>query len=229
VLYPFGAAVGDQPTPLEDDGTSPEIVLWENFSFFGSRHRSCYVNNNGVLSFGTRVPEFTPRPFPLPGGLPLVAPFWADADPRLGGRVWYRQSRDPRTLLRLQRDLRPAGTPRDPPPRPTWALVATWDRLAYFGAASDKVNTFQAVLASDGASSFVLFNYGDLRWTTGIANGGDPHSGLGGDPAQAGFNGGDDVHFYNLPGSRSPAVRSLSRRSNLGVPGRWGFRVDGLQ
>ncbi|XP_051624933.1 sushi, nidogen and EGF-like domain-containing protein 1 [Manacus candei] len=226
VLYPFGPGVGDEPTPHEDDGTSPEIFLWENFSFFGSGHHSCYVNNNGVVSFGTRVPEFTPQPFPLPGHRPFVAPYWADVDTRLGGDVWYRQSRDPELLERLAQDLAPTVPPGDPPPRPTWALVATWDRVAYFGAASDKVNTFQAVLASDGVTCFVLLNYGDLQWTTGIANMGDPHTGLGGIPAQAGFNSGDDVHYYNVPGSRTPTVQTLSHRSNLGVPGRWAFRVD---
>lgn len=45
-------------------------------------------------------------------------------------------------------------------------------------------------------------------------------------PLQAGFNSGDDVHYYNVPGSRTPTVQSLSHRSNLGVPGRWAFRVD---
>ncbi|NWT81902.1 TECTA protein, partial [Lanius ludovicianus] len=226
VLYPFGPGVGDEATQHEDDGTSPEIFLQENFSFFGRAHRSLYVNNNGVVSFGMMVPEFTPQPFPLPGHHPFVAPYWADVDTRLGGDVFYRQSRDPQLLARLAWDLAPAVPPGDPPPQPTWAFVATWDRVAYFGAASDKVNTFQAVLASDGVTCFVLLNYGDLQWTTGIANQGNPRTGLGGIPAQAGFNSGDDVHYYNVPGSRTPAVKTLSHRSNLGVPGRWAFRVD---
>nr|XP_021407972.1 sushi, nidogen and EGF-like domain-containing protein 1 [Lonchura striata domestica] len=226
VLYPFGPGVGDEATHHEDDGTSPEIFLQENFSFFGHAYRSLYVNNNGVVSFGTMVPEFTPQPFPLPGHHPFVAPYWADVDTRLGGNVFYRQSRDAQLLARLAQDLAPAVPPGDLPPQPTWAFVATWDRVAYFGAASDKVNTFQAVLASDGVTCFVLLNYRDLQWTTGIANQGDPHTGLGGTPAQAGFNSGDDVHYYNVPGSRTPAVQSLSHRSNLGVPGRWAFRVD---
>ncbi|NXE44282.1 TECTA protein, partial [Ptilorrhoa leucosticta] len=184
------------------------------------------VNNNGVVSFGTMGGEFTPQPFPLPGHQPFVAGGWADVDTRLGGDVFYRQRGGPQLLARLAQDLAPAVPPGGPPPRPTWAFVATWDRVAYFGAASDKGGTFQAVLASDGVTCFVLLNYGDLQWTTGIANQGDPHTGLGGIPAQAGFNSGDDVHYYNVPGSRTPAVQSLSHRSNLGVPGRWAFRVD---
>ncbi|KAM6032779.1 sushi, nidogen and EGF-like domain-containing protein 1 isoform 3-T3 [Theristicus caerulescens] len=226
VLYPYGPAAGDEATPHEDDGMSPEVPLWETFSFYGQPHRSLYVNNNGVVSFGMGVPEFTPQPFPLPGHRPFVAPYWADVDTRLGGDVFYRQSQEPELLARLARDLATAVTPPDPTPQPTWAFVATWHRVSFFGAASNKVNTFQAVLATTGATSFVILNYGDIQWTTGISNQGDPHSGLGGIPAQAGFNSGDDIHYYNIPGSRSPAVLHVGRRSNVGVPGRWIFRVD---
>lgn len=47
-----------------------------------------------------------------------------------------------------------------------------------------KVNTFQAVLVSDGSKSFCMFNYGDISWSTGTASGGDPLTGLGGTTAQ---------------------------------------------
>ncbi|NXT19858.1 SNED1 protein, partial [Syrrhaptes paradoxus] len=138
VLYPFGPEVGDSVTPREDDGMSPKIVPWEPFSFYGHSHRALYVNNNGVVSFGMGVPEFTPQPFPL-AQRPFVAPYWADVDTRLGGDVFYRQSRDPQLLARLARDLVPAVSPPDTVPQPTWAFVATWYRVAYFGAASKKV------------------------------------------------------------------------------------------
>ncbi|XP_074786476.1 sushi, nidogen and EGF-like domain-containing protein 1 [Athene noctua] len=226
LLYPYGLGAGDATTPREDDGMSPRIFLWETFSFYGQPHRSLYVNNNGVISFRMGVPEFTPEPFPLSGHRPFVAPYWADVDVRLGGEVFYRQTQDPELLARLARELAPAVAPSDPAPRPTWAFVATWHQVSFFGAATKKVNTFQAVLATDGATSFVMFNYGGLQWTTGIANKGDPHTGLGGVPAQAGFNSGDDVHYYNVPGSRTPAVLSIARQSNVGLPGRWVFRVD---
>ncbi|XP_074663798.1 LOW QUALITY PROTEIN: sushi, nidogen and EGF-like domain-containing protein 1 [Strix aluco] len=199
----------------------------------GTHHEWCHhrwgppqVNNNGVVSFRMGVPEFTPEPFPLSGHRPFVAPYWADVDIRLGGEVFYRQTQDPELLARLARELAPAVAPSDPAPRPTWAFVATWHRVSFFGAASKKVNTFQAVLATDGATSFVMFNYGGIQWTTGIANKGDPHTGLGGIPAQAGFNSGDDVHYYKHPGRAQPAVLNIGRKSNVGVPGRWIFRVD---
>lgn len=51
-----------------------------------------------------------------------------------------------------------------------------------------QVNTFQAVLITDGVSSFALFNYHEISWTTGTASGGDPLTGLGGVMAQVSFS-----------------------------------------
>ena len=46
-----------------------------------------------------------------------------------------------------------------------------------------QTNTFQAVLITDGWLSFVMFNYGNLTWTTGTLAGGNASTGLGGTPA----------------------------------------------
>lgn len=43
---------------------------------------------------------------------------------------------------------------------------------------------------------------------------------------QAGFNGGDVGHFFNLPGSRSNDVVNIEQTTNVNIPGRWFFRVD---
>ena len=45
------------------------------------------------------------------------------------------------------------------------------------------MNTFQAVLVTDGRHSFAIFNYNLIVWTTGTASGGND-DGLGGTPAQ---------------------------------------------
>lgn len=97
-------------------------------------HPPLQVNNNGVVSFGVSVAQYTPDPFPLADGRPFVAPYWGDVDTRLGGHVYYRQSRDATLLRRLTRDLR-AYFPGIHFTA-TWALVATWDHVAFFGAAT---------------------------------------------------------------------------------------------
>jgi len=52
-----------------------------------------------------------------------------------------------------------------------------------------QTNTYQAVLTTDGSVSFMIFNYATLTWTTGAYSGGDPRTGLGGNPAVVSWNG----------------------------------------
>ncbi|NXD88979.1 TECTA protein, partial [Halcyon senegalensis] len=141
LLYPYGLGQGDRKTPKQDDGTSKKVTLTVPFTFYGREHRSLYVNNNGVISFGTRVNQYTPEPFPLANGRPFVAPFWADVNNVLGGDIFYREVTDPALLARVTRDINlyfpevSYGA--------TWAFVATWDHVAYYGSKSKKVKDFE--------------------------------------------------------------------------------------
>ena len=85
------------------------------------------------------------------------------------------------------------------------------------------MNTFQCVLATSELESFVMFLYVDLQWTTGDFS--DGVDGLGGTEALAGFNAGDQVNSYTLPGSRTPNIVNITRTSNVGIPGTWIFKV----
>ena len=82
------------------------------------------------------------------------------------------------------------------------------------------------MLTSDGTYSFVSFLYADglIQWTTGDASGGT--NGLGGTPAQGGFNAGDGERFFSIPGSQTAAILNIYNTSNVGIPGLWTFRVD---
>jgi hypothetical protein len=74
------------------------------------------------------------------------------------------------------------------------------------------VNSFQAVIATDGSLTFVLFLYQDIQWS--IAS-------------SIGFNSGDPNRFYNLPESQlRNLVLDLEMFSNIGRPGIFAFRVD---
>jgi len=73
-----------------------------------------------------------------------------------------------------------------------------------------QVNTFQVVLSTDGEKSFVFFIYFDIQW------------GMGG----IGFNAGDGVRSFTVPGSRTPSARVIEDGSNVGVAGVYAFRVD---
>nr|DBA25969.1 TPA: hypothetical protein GDO54_010287 [Pyxicephalus adspersus] len=50
---------------------------------------------------------------------------------------------------------------------------------------------------------------------------GDKHSGL-----YAGFNAGDGWRYFNIPGSRTDDIAGIANTTNVGVPGRWVFRID---
>ncbi|XP_053307521.1 alpha-tectorin-like [Spea bombifrons] len=226
-LYPYGPSVGDKITPVADDGATSAIPISVPFTFFGRTHKSLYVNNNGVVSFGVSVSKYTPDAFPLADGSPFVAPFWADVDNRLGGKVYYRETTDPPTLQRITHDINKYFPNLHY--KAKWVFVATWDKVAYFSSLSKKTNTFQAVLSTDGKRSFIILNYGDVTWTTGAASGGNRVTGLGGTPAQAGFNSGDKTHYFNIPGSRTDEIINIGHTSNVNVPGRWVFQVDAFK
>ncbi|QHJ12422.1 hypothetical protein FX988_02679 [Paraglaciecola mesophila] len=220
-------------------------------NFFGRSHNSFYVNNNGNISFNGAVGQYTPDPFPntLFGGddfegggdddcgidcldipqeaqqtrstfttnnveteapaelntIAMIAPFWADVDTGCDdcGDVFI-------------------GSPN------AETLVITWDSVGFFSSDSSLTNTFQLVLidrADTGAGNFdVEFRYEDINWTTGDASGGE--NGLGGTPAQAGYDAGDGVNFFTLPGSRTSEVVNLDTAdSNTGTAGIWKFAI----
>ena len=48
-FYPFGLPEGDVSVPELDDGSSPEIHLQQNFTFFGDHYTQLYVSQNTVM------------------------------------------------------------------------------------------------------------------------------------------------------------------------------------
>ncbi|CAH2318172.1 alpha-tectorin-like [Pelobates cultripes] len=182
------------------------------------------VNNNGVVSFGVPVSTYTPNAFPLADGSPFVAPYWGDVDNEKSGTVYYRETTGSALLQRINEEM--AKYFPNLHYKATWAFVATWDDVPYYQSLSKKTNTFQAVLHTDGKRSFIMLNYGKITWTTGGASGGNLLTGLGGVPAQAGFNSGDNTHYFNIPDSRTDNIININRTSNVDTPGRWVFQVD---
>ena len=88
-----------------------------------------------------------------------------------------------------------------------------------------QTNTFQLFLATDGTNSFAFFLYLDdgIQWTTG--NNGGGINGLGGMEAQVGYDAGNDINYYTVPGSMTPNVVDIETTSNVGIPGLYLFDV----
>ncbi|XP_065529895.1 sushi, nidogen and EGF-like domain-containing protein 1 isoform X4 [Lathamus discolor] len=229
-FYPFGPAEGDAATRKQDDGGSELRPLSVPFPFFGAGHTGLYVNNNGIISFLKEVSQFTPVAFPISKDRRVVAAFWADVDNRRAGDVYYRESTEQPILERASRDIA-QYFPEFPGFSAQWVFIATWYRVTFFGGNSfSPVNTFQIVLITDGKLSFTIFNYESITWTTGMhASSGGDFAGLGGIAAQAGFNAGDGKRYFNIPGSRTDDIADVEMTTNVGIPGRWVFRIDDAQ
>ena len=56
---------------------------------------------NGLLSLDHIYISYTPESFPLPSGVGMIAPFWADADLRKGGNIWSRETNDSEILVHV--------------------------------------------------------------------------------------------------------------------------------
>lgn len=159
-------------------------------------YNNFYVNNNGNLTFNGPLGEYTPTPFPVTSQ-PMIAPFWGDVDTRGAGAVYV------------------AAPTAD-------TVVITWDNVGYYGAHSDKTNTFQAVLRDRSDKGIpgafdVEYHYDRLTWTTGDASGGI--NGFGGTPAQVGYDSGNGINSTILAGSGTSSVLNLQNTSsNMKIP-----------
>ena len=96
------------------------------------------INDNGVISFGSRYNVRTPLSFPMSGGFQLIAPYWADVDTRGTGNILYRQTTDPDLLARATSEIR-AAFPEYRNITIQNLLIATWYRVGYYSQSSDKV------------------------------------------------------------------------------------------
>jgi len=210
LLGGFGGPAGYGQLAMQgnDDG-STQIDLPFAVNFFGNPYSSMFINNNGNVTFGSGVSGYTPSPFPV-SAQPMIAPFWGDVDTRCAtcGAVYVASGQ--------------TTSPND-------TVVVTWNDVGYYSSNSSKTNDFQLVLrqrADTGAGNFDIdFRYNRLEWTTGDASGGA--DGLGGTPAQAGFDAGDRTNFFTLPGSRTADVLNLQSTSNVSAdtPGLWTFAI----
>jgi VCBS repeat-containing protein len=223
-LTPVGAAILTAPSGLVsglghdtgygtlalapgDDNSSGAIDLTSVFGaagidFFGTHYTSLYVNNNGNISFGAPNGVYTPSVIGAGFNDPIIAPFWADADTRAQGAVYY--------------ELDAADG----------VMTITWDQVGYYFEGTDKLDSFQIALINEGNGNFdIVYRYGQIQWTTGDASGGS--DGLGGVLARAGYSAGDGVHYLELPqsGDQSALLALPTTPGNTGIAGVDDFQV----
>ncbi|MBK6596606.1 MAG: PEP-CTERM sorting domain-containing protein [Proteobacteria bacterium] len=175
-----------------DDGFRGPIDLGFTLNFFGNDYTSFYANNNGNISFGNGISAFTPTG-PQGAPQPIISPFFADVDTRgtasglMNLRVMDNQ------------------------------LIVTWDRVGYFSANTNLLNTFQLVLRGPGyaipaGEGQIGFFYTSMQWETGDASGGA--NGFGGTPAAIGFGDGQS-NGYVLEGSTQANISAAVNNTRL--------------
>ncbi|MBK9146880.1 MAG: gliding motility-associated C-terminal domain-containing protein [Flavobacteriales bacterium] len=158
-----------------DDGSTANLPLGFTFDLYGDTYTSCFINNNGNISFLQAFGTFSATAFPNANNR-MVAPFWADVDTRgNGGQVWYKIT-------------------------PT-AMYVNWVGVGYFNQQTDKRNWFQVIITDGndpviGIGKNVSFCYKDMQWTTGSASQGV--GGFGGIPATVGANRGNGTDFIQF-------------------------------
>ncbi|MDY7107562.1 MAG: hypothetical protein SYC29_02900 [Planctomycetota bacterium] len=168
-----------------NDDDSATVDLPFTFDMYGDLYTTCYVNNNGNISFGTYYSTFTATGFPDDEYI-MIAPFWGDVDTgnpaNYIGDVWMKF-------------FDSNGDTSDD------TLVVTWDNVGYYNEHGDLRNTFQVAISDGtnpvmGLGNNVCFSYDNMCWTTGDASGGS--GGFGGTPATVGVNRGNGVDFFQI-------------------------------
>lgn len=214
-LYPYPydnvSTADDLLLHRNDDGSSSAILF--SFPYFTTIRTSAYVNTNGDITFANSLSTFTPSAFPS-SSFVMIAGFWTDIITTNEGQIWYKLSTNPDLLNRTGSDVQ-SGFPGQEDFIPSFVFIVTWSEVPYYGASGGQFllrNTFQIVLTTDGTKSFVMLHYLKLDWARN---------------AMVGFNAGDGISSYTVNGSLSDDVINLVYRSNVGVPGKFLFRVDG--
>nr|XP_021335859.1 sushi, nidogen and EGF-like domain-containing protein 1 [Danio rerio] len=210
IFYPFGLSAGDSKTTADDDASSSAITLLSPFLFFGRTYQQIYVNNNGDLTFSQALPQFVPSSFPANGSQDIIAGFWADLNNGASGVISYNQYANGSVLTRATQDINSYFP--NLPFTASWVFVATWDKVPYLSSIAE--TSFQVVLISGSNYSFILINYGDIAATER--------------KVEAGYDTINSTNYFVIPGSNNgSSVSNLKNSSNVNVPGRWVFRVDG--
>lgn len=174
-------------------GGGPGVDCWDgpfnlpfDFCFYGQDMNQFYLTSKGSIAFGSGYIDWTPSEFPTPtnGAEPQydhICGFWADFDYRQSGELKYKI------------------TPE--------ALYVNYIDVGYYANHSDKVNSFQVILAAQNntvlpVGTNVQFCYQDMQWAHGDIGGG---GGFGGPtPATVGadrVSGNSHIQFgrFNLP------------------------------
>lgn len=222
--------------PNDDESSANEVPLPFSINFFGTTFSSLWVNNNGNVTFGEPLSEFTPSGLNSNnGGIPIIAAYWADVDTTGALEGAQEDPGSPPSAVVTYGVDTVNGHP---------AFGVTYENVGYFGTHTDKLNSFQLILIDRSDTGItgafdMEFDYDKIQWESGDASGGA--DGLCGTllectSAAVGYSNGtgDAGTNFQLPGSfvpgalldNGPVATSLIHQALNGtVIGRTTFQV----
>ncbi|XP_016347892.1 nidogen-2-like [Sinocyclocheilus anshuiensis] len=237
-IYPYGMFYGDVTLQEGDDETSKVITLTKAMYFYEASFNNLYVATNGIISTQDLPMEKQYVDDGFPTDFPVIAPFLADIDTSKGkGSIFYRQTESPTVLKRAEADVK-RGFP-DTTFTPTHAFIATWENVSAYeevthsSRPSNRVNTFQVVLAYNEKDTYALFLYPEdgLQFF-----GTRPKESYYVEielPARVGFTRGElsflffsrtEGPYYSVT-SDEQSVKNLYQKGNIGERGVWLFHI----
>jgi hypothetical protein len=235
-LYFFGEDGDVVLPPIKDSYYN--FSLSQPFRILGDTYQVVNLNSNGMLSFGSIYTSGIAGDFldPQVSGATFIAAYWTDIDTSAmiasgyGNLIFVRETSNASITSRFSDEIDTLYLPNFNITgllsfNCTSAVVATWLRVGPYPQINTTLSTFQIVMGFSNISTqqnftFVMFHYNSLRWVE-----------VFGDFARAGFKrfnftANVTTDAYELPGSGTPQVQNLQLTSNVGVPGKWIFRVD---
>ncbi|KAG7466181.1 hypothetical protein MATL_G00162000 [Megalops atlanticus] len=237
-IFPYGPGNGDLILQEGDDETSKPLALKKPMFFYEAQFSGLYVATNGIISTQDLPMEKQYVDDGFPTDFPVIAPFLADIDTSNGrGAIYYRLEESPSVLNRIVQEVNrgfPAARFT-----PSYAVIATWENVGVYeevtrnSEPSNRVNTFQVVLAYNERDSYALFLYpkdGLQFFGTRPKESYNVQLEL---PARVGFCRGEVSFFifsrtegpYYSVTSNEQSVKNLYQVGNTGVPGVWLFHI----
>lgn len=137
----------------------------------------------------------------------IIAPFYSNVDISHAGSITYHETDNPTLLKRVTDTIHNTFSDAEEF-RPLSLFIVTWSGVGYHKNGTNKVNTFQVAISTDGDESYAEFLYPEngIQWIQGTGD----SSGLPDARAQAGFVSVDDKYF-TLPGSGTTLIHNLEK------------------
>ena len=131
------------------DAAIGPLALPFDFEFYGAVFDAFFINSKGSVSFGEYVIDWTPEEFP-DALYDQIAGFWADADYRATGEIWYNITPD--------------------------AVYVNFVDVGYYNLHDDRTVSYQIIFTETDGTMFnqgnVQLCYLDMGWAHGDVGGG---------------------------------------------------------